>query len=186
MDLTRLTKGDRVIAVSGIVLFICSFLTWLGLEWKTGVVQFGVTATSTVAKSAWSFPVLTAAVVIGLVMVAIVVMKALGANLPAPGPLSWGQLLLALGSIAFLLVLIKFAVGPAQWQRDGGQPLDISAIKQFCGVACQDFGTTRETGMILGLLAAVGLAVGGYLRNQEDTTSTPTASAPRARATASA
>jgi hypothetical protein len=183
VDLQRLSKGDRVVGISGVLLLLFSFLDWLGLE-ATGPADgpLGVPVTSGVAKSAWAFPVTLAAVVIGVAMTAIIVAKLFGADLPRPGPLSWGQVFLLLGAIAFLLVAIKLAAGPHEWAFRG-PAVPVDSIERLCRTRpdCGNFTTTREVGIILGVLAAGGLLIGGYLRNQEDTAPAPS---PKARATA--
>ena len=175
MDVHRLSKGDRVIGISGVLLLLFSFLDWLGLE-ATGPADgpLGVPVSSGVAKSAWAFPVTLAAVVIGLAMTAVVLAKLFGADPPRPGPLSWGQLFLALGGLTFLLVAIKLAVGPDEWAFRG-EAVPVDAIERLCRTRpdCSNFGTTREVGGVLGVMAAAGLLVGGYLRNQEDTVPVP-------------
>jgi len=185
VDLQRLSIGDRVIGISGVLLLLFSFLDWLGLE-ATGSSDgpLGVPVTSGFAKNAWAFPVTLAAVVIGLAMTAVIVAKLFGADLPRPGPLTWGQLLLLLGALAFMLVAIKLAVGPHEWAFSGPS-VSIDGVERVCRSQpdCGNFATTREVGIVLGLLAAGGLLVGGYLRNQQDTVPAP---APRARASASA
>ena len=180
MDLSRLSKGDLVIAVSGALLLACSFLDWLGLKATDRASQFGVPASSTVSKSAWAFPVTLVAVAIGVAMLLIVVLKLLGADLPKPGPLTWGQVLLVMGVVTFVLVVVKLAVGPSEWSLNGNA-ISVNDIEKFClqqGPKCADFSTTRGVGIILGTLAAAGLLVGGYLRHQEDT-STPQAAGAR-------
>jgi hypothetical protein len=185
LDLNRLSTGDRVIGVSGLLLFVFSFLDWLGIEASsTGPGPLGVPFTAGDSRPAWDFPVTMIAVVIGLVMLGLVAIKAFGADMPRLGPITWGQLFLALGVAAFFLVAIKLVVGPTNWPL-GDRMVDIDSVRAFCkaGPNCENFSTTRGVGMILGTLAAAGLLVGGYLRNQEDTSPAPAA---RSRATASA
>lgn len=176
LDLQRLSKGDRVVGISGVLLLLFSFLDWLGLQ-VTGPPNgpLGVPATSSLEKSAWAFPITMVAVVIGLVMTAVVIAKLFGVDLPRPGPLSWGQVFLLLGTVAFFLVALKLAIGPHQWTF-GVRTYSVDNVERICRVRpnCADFTTTREVGIILGVIAAAGLLVGGYLRNQEDTAPAPT------------
>ena len=51
MDLNRLSTGDKVTGVSGIVLLISSFFPWLGFSYDGG--SFGSASAS---KSAWGSP----------------------------------------------------------------------------------------------------------------------------------
>lgn len=145
MDLNKLTTGDRVIAISGIVLFIFSFFDWLGAEASAG--GFSVSQ----AKSAWSFTLTLIAVLIGIAMVVIVALKAFDVKLPDLGGTSWSLVLLVMGVVAFAFVLIKLIAGPN--------------IPDILGDAVDK---TRKIGIFVGLIATAGLAVGGYLRFQED------------------
>jgi hypothetical protein len=142
MDLTKLSLGDKVIAGSGIALFIFSFFNWLGYE----------SGPFSESKGAWSFTLTLFAILIGIAMVVLVSLKAFGVDLPALGNITWGQVLLIMGSVAFAFVLIKLIAGPNL--NTGGLDLDIDK--------------TRGIGIFLGLIATAGLAAGGYLRMQED------------------
>jgi hypothetical protein len=146
MDLNKLTTGDRVIAISGIVLFVFSFFDWLGAKAQVGPVEVQS------ADSAWGFTLTLIAVLLGIAMVVIVALKAFGVELPDLGGVSWGQVLLVMGAIAFVFVLIKLIAGPN--------------LPDTAGLA--DVSKTRKFGIFVGLIATAGLAVGGYLRMQED------------------
>jgi hypothetical protein len=146
MDLNRLTTGDRVIAISGIVLFISSFFNWLGAEASAG--GFSVSQ----AKNAWSFTLTLIAVLIGIAMVVIVALKAFDVKLPDLGGTSWSLVLFVMGVVAFVFVLIKLIVGPNI--DTGGFNVDVSK--------------TREFGIFIGLIATAGLAVGGWMLFQAD------------------
>jgi hypothetical protein len=188
VDLSRLSKGDRIIGASGIMLFAVSFANWLGIEITGDQMQFGEPATWTYTKSAWSFPVAMIAVILGLAMVVIVALKAMGANFEKIGPASTGQVLLVLGAATFLLVAVKLIAGPAEWNF-AGEALKVSDINGFCRFrlpqTCQTFTETRGAGIIFGTVAAAGLLLGGYMRNQEDSATSSPAPA-RTRATSAA
>lgn len=151
MDINKLTTGDRVIAISGIVLFVFSFFDWLGAEASAGGFS------DSEAKGAWSFTLTLIAVLIGIAMVVIVALKAFDVKLPDLGGTSWGLVLLVMGVVAFAFVLIKLIAGPNI--DTGGFNVDISK--------------TREFGIFVGLIATAGLAVGGYLLFQADKAGSP-------------
>jgi hypothetical protein len=145
MDLNKLTTGDRVIAISGIVLFIFSWFDWLGVKVNAGPVE------ASAADSGWGFTLTLIAILLGIAMVVLVALKAFGVELPDLGGVSWGQVLLVMGVVAFVFVLIKLIAGP--------------------NIDTGGFGNvdkTRKFGIFIGLIATAGLAVGGYLRFQED------------------
>jgi multisubunit Na+/H+ antiporter MnhF subunit len=152
MDLNKLTMGDRVIAISGIVLFVFSFFDWLGVKAEAGA--FSAEANG----NAWDFTLCWLATLIGIAMVVLVVLKAFDVKLPDLGGTSWGLILLVMGVVAFAFVLIKLIAGPN--------------IPDVLGDAVEK---TRKFGIFVGLVATAGLAVGGYLRFQEDKTGRPAA-----------
>ncbi|HEY6317949.1 MAG TPA: hypothetical protein VI462_08705 [Acidimicrobiia bacterium] len=145
MDLNKLSRGDTVIGISGIVLFIFSFFNWLGFNFKGGV--FNVSASA----SAWHFTLTLLAVLLGLVMLAYVVLKALGVEIPEKfGSVTLAQILLGIAIVAFLFVLIKVIVGP-----NAGVTLPPTVTK------------SRKFGIFVGLLATIGLVAGAFLNFQE-------------------
>jgi hypothetical protein len=181
MEVDNLTTGDRVIGVSALLLLAFSFLDWLG-EKATGLAD--VDPSNSASKNAWAYPVTMIAVVIGCVMLISVVLKMLDANQPtAIGPLSWNQVLFLAGLVAFLLIAIKLIVGPGSWTDAGGHRLSFDLLSKLCrGLTpgCEGVVKTRGIGIILGVIAGAGLAVGGYLGVKEDHSAPqPT---PRARA----
>jgi hypothetical protein len=138
MDLNKLTTGDQIIGVSGIVLFIFSFLNWLGYN------PPGHTA------SAWHFTLSLLAVLLGLVLLAYVVLKAVGVEIPGKfGSVTLAQIVLGIAAVAFLFVLIKVIVGPS-----AGVTLPTGITK------------SRKFGIFVGLLATIGLVVGAFLNFQ--------------------
>lgn len=148
MDLNKLTRGDRIIGISGIVLFIFSFFDWLGYNFSgRGIVpSFGASA------SAWHFTLTLLAVLLGLAMLAYVVLKAAGVDIPAKfGNVTLAQILLGVAAVAFLFVLIKLIAGP-----NAGVTLPPGITK------------ARKFGIFVGLLATAGLVAGAFLNFQED------------------
>lgn len=136
MDLNKLTTADKVVAGSGILLFIAYFLPWFKVE------AFGVSATASGGDVGflWStLPMLLGLVAAGLVIAT----KLFDVKLPdLPAPL--GQILLGLGALAAVLVVLKLIIG-----EDPTELVD------------------RAWGLFVATIAAIGLAVGGYLKMQE-------------------
>jgi uncharacterized membrane protein YhdT len=151
MDLNKLTRGDQVIGISGIVLFIFSFFNWLGATVSVGARGIpGFSASG--ADNAWGFTLTLLAVLIGIVLVAYVVLKAVGVEIPDQfGPVTLSQVLLGLAGIAFLFVLIKVIAGP----NLPSVPAGISVSKD------------RKFGIFVGLIATAGLVAGAFLNFQE-------------------
>ena len=146
MDLNKLTRGDQIIGVSAILLFIFSFFSWLGFNGH--VLGFSGSLGS---ASAWHFTLTLLAVLLGLVMLAYVVLKALGVEIPAKfGNVTLAQILLGIAAVAFLFVLIKLIAGP-----NAGVTLPSTITK------------SRKVGIFLGLLATIGLVGGAFLNFQE-------------------
>ncbi len=123
LDLKKLSKGEMIIGISGIILFFDSFLDWFGA--KAGPFK--------AADNAWGFTLPLFAVLLGIAMVVLVALRAFGVVLPEKVGGFGFRLLYLLGGLAFLLVLLKIIVGP-----DIG---DIPGIDK-----------TREIGAYIGLL----------------------------------
>ncbi len=151
MDLNRLTRGDQVIGISGIVLFIFSFFDWLGATVSVGARGIaGFSASG--ADNAWGFTLPLLAVLIGIALVVYVVLKAAGVEIPDKfGSITLAQIVLGLAAIAFLFVLIKVIVGP----NLGSVPNGINVSKD------------RKFGIFVGLIATAGLVAGAFLNFQE-------------------
>jgi hypothetical protein len=142
MDLNKLSLGDKIIAVSGILLLIFSFFPWLGFS----------AGTFSESRSAWTFTLCWLAVVLGVVCVVYVVLKMQDVALPELGSVKWSHIILGIAIVAFLFILIKVIVGPSTGGVDIGQ-----------------FGVSKERkiGIFLGLIASAGLVAGAYLNVKE-------------------
>jgi len=153
--LDELSTGDRVIGISGILLFVVSFFTWFGYGGPEKAVL--ESAGFDTAQSAWGYTLTLLAVLLGLVMVVIVALKLFDVSLADPGDVPWGLILVGMGALAFLFVLIQFIS-----DAEGEQGLDFD----------------RKIGVYVGLVASVGLAVGACLRMQENSRGTTAAPPP--------
>lgn len=108
MDLSKLSTGDKVIAGSGIALFVFSFFPWF--KWEFG----GYSA----SQSGWDYfftgivPVLFGLILVGYVLVTKVLDGVTLPDLPVPYPL----VVLGLGGGAFL----KFQEEGGELPKSGG------------------------------------------------------------------
>lgn len=146
MDLSKLSMGDKVIAGSTLVYLIAYlFLPWFSIDIGSDALGIGVSADfgGSDVGFLWStFPLLLA-----LLMVAVIAIKLFSPDTTLPElPISYGQLHLALGGLAALLVILKLLIG-----EDGAFGVSID----------------RSYGLFLAALAAAGLAAGGFLKMQE-------------------
>ncbi|MEA2418005.1 MAG: hypothetical protein QOE60_211 [Thermoleophilaceae bacterium] len=153
MDTSKLTIGDQIAAASGIVLIIALFLPWYGVDVNLG----GLSASE--SANAWEaldfIDILL--FLIALVAVGVPVAKATG-NLPADVPGS--LLVLVAGGLGLLLVLFRLIDLPTP--DLGGAGIDFS----------------RKFGIFLGLIAAGGIAYGGWRANEDASVSVTPAAAP--------
>lgn len=149
MDTSRISFGEMIAAVSAILLFLFMFI----FDW------FGVKDVPGGA-SAWQWFSFIDVVLFLVIVVAIVaaLLQASGSapNLPAPA----GQIVLASGVIAVVLILLRII-----FPGDGPFPIDVDA--------------TRKIGAVLGLLAAAGIAFGGYTAMNERASGAGAARRPR-------
>jgi hypothetical protein len=139
VDLDKLTTSDKIIAGSGIVLFIAYFLPWFKVD-------FGPLGGGSVSASGGDvgFFWATLPMLLGLIAAGVVIAtKLFDVKLPDL-PIPWGQAYLAAGGLAAFLVVLKLLIGE-----------DPSSIVK------------RAFGLFIAALAAIGLAAGGFLKFQE-------------------
>jgi len=147
VDLSKLTTSDKLIAGSGIVLFIASFLPWFTADvegfdvgdangWDVGFGWAGLPA------------------LLGLAAAAIILVTKLGTADMPDLPISWGQAFLGAGALSALLVVLKLLMG-----EDGNDFVKVD----------------RAWGLFLAAIAALAFAGGGYLKFQEEKSGTPSA-----------
>ncbi len=141
MDLSKLSTSDKVLAGSGIALFIFSFFPWFGINGYNG------------GRNGWDFffwgiiPVL-----LGLAAAAIVLLPLFVENFKVPElPIPLGTALLGAGGLAALLVVLKLIIG------------DSVSV----GFGVGDINLDRKFGLFLSAISAIGLAAGGFMKFQE-------------------
>jgi hypothetical protein len=142
----RLRAGERIAAVSAVALLAFSFLRWYGAE-PTGEATFPTDA----GGSAWQTLSLVLAVLLVTVVVALAAaaLRLRGSKWRPAVPLN--AAVAVLGGLSALLILLRI-VFPPDLGSVGGIPLD----------------TTLSWGVLLGLVAAGGVAYGGYRAMTEE------------------
>jgi hypothetical protein len=142
VDLSKLSMGDKVIAGSALAYFIFMLFPWF--EFDAGDITGGLLVGSGVDANGFDVGFLWGVfpLILAIIMVAIIAVKTFSPDTELPElPFSYGQLQLGLGSLAALLLVLKLLLG-------------------------EDF-FSRQFGLFLATLAAIGLAAGGFLKMQE-------------------
>jgi hypothetical protein len=142
MDTSRLTTGDIVAGVGGVVLLISLFLPWYGVS--VDVAGFSASESGSGWEVLSFIDILL--FLISVAAIAIVVAKAAGA-LPAevPAPV----VLLGLGALAVLLVIYRIIDIPTE--GDVPDQVDLS----------------RKIGIFIALVGSAAVAYGGWRTNTE-------------------
>jgi hypothetical protein len=149
MEVDKLNTGEKVSAVSAILLFVFMFFDWFGVK-VSGVTGFSGEIGGS-GGSAWDaldvIPIfLMLAIVVAL---GVAVIRLTDADVEPP--ISLNAIVAGLGGLAVLLILYRI-VSPPDFGSFGGVTVDA----------------TRKFGIFLGLLAAIGIAYGGYSAMREE------------------
>jgi len=149
MELDKLSTGERIAAVSGILLFIfMTFFDWYGVE-VSGVGGFSGAVPG--GGNAWDaldvIPIFLMLAIVVAIGVAIV--RLTDADLEPP--VSMNAIVAVLGALAVLLILYRIVDTPG-----GGD---------FGGVSVD---LTLKLGIFLSLLSAAGIAYGGWSAMREE------------------
>lgn len=143
MNFNSLSPGEKLIVGCGVSLLILSFMPWF---------RFGGTAVPLIERTAWSNLISALGVIAGILMVLQVLLTRFGtAKLPTP-KMKWGQVHLVLGVFALVLILAQALIG------------DSYSTPALPGI---ELDLERRPSLILGTLAAFGLAYGGFVRSKE-------------------
>ena len=143
LDLKKLTPGEIVIAVCGILIFFVGLIfDWFGIDVKIAGQTFAAYDEGGFGNF-WTL----IAILLGVIMaIHIIVDKLTGVEMPERiGNLGWGHFYVIGGVIATLFVLIALVIGV----EENGVDLD------------------PQIGAWLGLILSVGLLVGGVLVAKE-------------------
>lgn len=148
METGKLGVGEMIAAVCAVALFVFMFLPWYGVDGVTGidVGTFGGSA------SAWEALTVVDLVlfVVCVVVVGVVLIDATESQVDLPRPP--GQMIAVAGALAFVLIVFRLIVAPGV--DTGGFDVDV------------DVG--REIGLFLALLAAAGIAYGGWRATEQE------------------
>jgi hypothetical protein len=149
MEVDRLNTGEKISAVSAVLLFIFMFFDWFGAE-VSGVPGFSGSI-SGAGGSAWDaldvIPIFLMIAIVAAIGVAVI--RLTDADLEPP--ISPNAIVAALGALAVLLILYRI-IDPPGGGSLGGVSVD----------------TTLKFGIFLGLIAAAGIAYGGYAAMREE------------------
>jgi hypothetical protein len=140
VDLSKLTTSDKLILGGGIAYLIFMFLPWYGIE-----------GFDDAANSGWDYflgGILPLLLILVMALQVAISRFSPDTTLPDP-PVPWGQVHLIAGAVAAALVLLRTVIGS-----------DVELIGE-------DFSLDRKYGLFLALIAAIVVAVGGYLKSQE-------------------
>lgn len=152
MDLKKLSPGEWVTAVAGVLLVVFSFFKWYSIDFGGPFGEF--------SRNGWQAPDAfwsVIAIIIGIVLAAhVIVEKLAGLELPERlGSVGWGVVHLAGGVIAFVFILIKWLMN-TDFTAFGIYAGLISAA----GLAVGGFLMAKERGELPSVLGGSGAGGG--------------------------
>lgn len=144
MRVDNLSRGEKTSAASAVLLFIFMFFDWFGVK-VSGVPGFSGDVTGSGGGSAWdALDVIPLFLMLAIVVaLGVAVVRLTEADLEPP--ISMNAIVAAVGGLAVLLILFRILFPP-----------------EFASFGGVDVDATRKLGIFLGLLAAGGIAYGGY------------------------
>ncbi len=149
MEADRLGTGEKISAVSAVLLFVFMFFDWFGVE-ISGVPGFSGDVSGS-GGSAWDaldvIPIFLMLAIVVAIGVAVIRLTDADVELPV----SLNAIVAALGGFAVLLILFRI-VFPPDFGSFGGVEVDA----------------TLKLGIFLGLLASAGIAYGGSSAMREE------------------
>lgn len=148
MDVDKLNTGEKIAGISAVLLFIFMFFTWFGVEVSGGGFSGSVPGAGGSAWDALDF--IPIVLVIAIVVALVNAFLRLSDSVYEP-PVSMNVAVTVLGGLSTLLILYRI-IDPPGFGSFGGVSVDA----------------TLEVGIFLGLIAAAGIAYGGYRAMQEE------------------
>jgi hypothetical protein len=153
MDFSRTTQGEKVAGISGILLILIMFIfKWFGLKFAGGAGAFAISVEG--SRNAWGSYGFTDIVLFIAALAAIGLLLIAASESEVGLPVAASAIVAGLGILAVVLIIISIISPP-----DFGNDLSGTGIDH-----------TRKIGVWLGLLAAAGVAIGGYMAMQEEGT----------------
>jgi hypothetical protein len=150
MDLNRLTQGEKIAGVSAVLLFVFMFFDWYGVSISGGGQSFGVEGGGNAWNALDFIPIILLITIVAAVANALNEASDSGIEPPVYG----GTVVAVLGIVSTLLILFRIVFTPE--------------FASFGGVTAEG---SVKLGIFLGLIAAAGIAYGGYRAMQEEGTS---------------
>jgi hypothetical protein len=149
MDLDKLSSGEKIAGVSSIVLFIFMFFDWFTVEVTGG--NGLLTATVSGGGSAWDALDWIPIVLVITILAALGVATLRLIESQYEPPAAANSIVAILGAISFILILYRIIDPPGAGSVSG---LSIDVSPAF--------------GIFVSLVAAAGIAYGGYKAMQEE------------------
>ncbi|HVQ58957.1 MAG TPA: hypothetical protein VMS60_08635 [Solirubrobacterales bacterium] len=150
MDLDRLSLGEKIAAVSAILLFVFMFFEWFGVE-VSGVGDFSGTVSGEGGGSAWDALEYIPIVLVVTILAALALAAIRLTDSTYEPPVSMSTVVTVLGVFSVLLILFRI-IDPPSFGSFGGVSVDA----------------TLSIGIFLGLISAGGIAYGGYSAMREE------------------
>jgi hypothetical protein len=150
MDLNRLTQGEKIAGVSAILLFIFMFFDWYGVTISGGGQTLAVGGGGNAWDSLDFIPILLLIAIVATVGIVAVEASESDIDMPVHG----ATIITVVGVISFLLILFRI--------------IDTPTFASYAGVSAEG---SVKFGIFISLLAAAGMAFGGWRAMQEEGTS---------------
>jgi hypothetical protein len=142
VNLDRLTLGGRILVIAGLLLFVDSLLPWFRTCVNLG--PFGGKVCG--SHNGWQNPLSLIATLLAVALVVLIVLQVAGTTLPQVGNIGWNMIELGVAGVSALFVILQFIVG--------------------------DDGVSRSFGAYIGLILAIALGYGAFLRFREQPAAT--------------
>jgi hypothetical protein len=149
MDVDKLSTGEKVAGASAVLLFIFMFFDWFSVEVSGGSGVF--TASAVAGGNAWDALDFIPIVLVVTILAALGVAALRLTDAAYEPPISANAVVSVLGGLSALLILYRIVDTPGGGSVPG---LSVDVSPAF--------------GIFLSLLAAIGIAYGGYRAMQEE------------------
>ncbi len=150
MDLNRLTQGEKIAGVSAILLFVFMFFNWYGVTISGGGQTLAVGGGGNAWDSLDFIPILLLIAIVATIGIVAVEASESDVDMPVHG----ATIITVVGVISFLLILFRI--------------IDTPTFASYAGVSAEG---SVEFGIFISLIAAAGMAFGGWRAMQEEGTS---------------